>query len=90
MPIIFVGNKKDLVKVDYTEIEATEGEQQPPGQDYATLKQAKHILKDNFPSKVHAEALECSACTGENVAKVFNVVARRLAGEKPTGWCPLF
>ena len=89
LPIIFAGNKKDLVKVDYAEIEIEEGESQPPGQEYATLKQAKHILKDNFPPKVQTETIECSASTGENVGKVFDAVARRLAGEKQSKWCPL-
>lgn len=87
LPIIFAGNKKDLVKgaPNYDELETSEGARQ----EFATLKQAKNILKDNFISKLHAEAIECSARTGENVDKVFETVAKRLAGEKP-GWCHLF
>lgn len=90
LPVIFAGNKKDLVKEVYTEIENFEGGPEPLGQEYATLKQAKNILKDNFPSKLHAEAIECSARTGLHVDDVFKTVARRLAGEKPHKWCELF
>lgn len=87
LPIIFAGNKKDLAKdvPDYNDLETS----QEPRQEYATLKQAKNILKDNFTSKLYTEAIECSALTGENVDKVFQTVAKRLAGEKP-GWCHLF
>lgn len=98
LPLLFVGNKLDLVKdvLDYPEAaaEGSEGDQSGDGEaestrpDYATLRQAKNILKrENFPVK-QPDPIQCSALNGTNVNKVFETVAKRLAGVK-SSWCGL-
>ena len=92
LPLLFVGNKLDLVKdsLDYPEAaaESAEGEAESSRPDYATLRQAKNILKrENFPMK-QPDPIECSALNGTNVNKVFETIAKKLAGVR-SSWCDL-
>lgn len=75
MPVIFVGNKKDLVqKPDY---------QNPGYIDHArdsavVFRQVQEISNShNFLRPV-----ECSAKTGENVDRIFNTIAHELVRRK--------
>ena len=85
LPVLFVGNKKDLVK-DMGYILPGEGggaQGEEEGQDYVTLKQAKRHVVDSekFPLK----PVECSAYTGEGVTAVFETIATELiGGPKPS------
>lgn len=79
IPVLFVGNKSDLV-TEVTDFGVSEDEDVPKP-EYATLKQAKNILeKEGLPLK----PIECSAFTGTHVDKVFRVIASNLVGERPT------
>ncbi len=79
LPVLFVGNKKDLVKdADYTIQGEGEGEGEE-GQDYVTLKQARrHTESEKFLLK----PVECSAYKGAGVNAVFEIIATELIGER--------
>ena len=79
-PILFVGNKRDLVKRDVDFI-GPEGEGQEQDEaEYITLKQVRsHTDRERF-----LKPMECSACTGSGVKEVFEKIAKELIGEKST------
>ena len=79
-PVLFVGNKRDLVK-DMDFIVPPEGEgQEREEPEYVTLKQARsHTERERF-----LKPMECSACTGSGVKEIFERIAKELIGEKTT------
>ena len=62
MPVLFVGNKKDLIKKEDAE------------QKKSNFRQAQEIAH----SQGFLPPVQCSAKTGENVQKVFQVLADEL------------
>ena len=77
IPVLFVGNKKDLVKEEDFIVPREEagGEEGP---DYVTLKQARNITD----SEKFLKPVECSACKGTGVKNVFDTIAAELIGER--------
>ena len=75
MPIIFVGNKKDLVeKVDYRTPGYRDNGREPVN-IFGQVQELSH-------SHSFLRPVECSAKTGENVPRIFNTIARELVRRK--------
>ena len=75
MPVIFVGNKKDLLqKEEQEQYDNAYGDESKARDAAATFRQVREI------SNAHGflRPIECSAKTGENVQKVFTIVATEL------------
>ena len=81
MPIIFVGNKKDLIQKG-SQIPGYQAEESA-----AVFKQVQEISNVNG----YLRPLECSAKTGENVQRIFYTIAHELVKRrsiKPGGKGP--
>ena len=75
MPIIFVGNKKDLAqKTDFHNPGFTDN----PKDTAVIFRQVQEISHSNN----FLRPVECSAKTGENVQRIFNTIAHELVRRK--------
>lgn len=80
MPIIFVGNKRDLVQKK----NHNPGYRDEVKDNAMVFRQVQEISNVNG----YLRPLECSAKTGENVPRIFNTIAHELVkrkSSKPSG-----
>lgn len=75
MPIIFVGNKKDLVE------KGEAGYKEEAKDSTAIFKQIQEISNANG----YLRPLECSAKTGANVQRIFSTIGHELVRRKHVG-----
>lgn len=74
MPIIFVGNKKDLVQKKKN----SHGYPDEAKDSAAVFRQVQELSNANG----YLRPLECSAKSGENVNRIFNTIAHELIRRK--------
>jgi GTPase SAR1 family protein len=73
MPVLFVGNKKDLVEKN-----VNPGYRGEPRDSSSLFRQIQEISNSNG----YLRPLECSAKTGNNVQRIFNTIAHELVRRK--------
>lgn len=78
MPIIFVGNKKDLVQQPHNPGYRDAGKGDSSSSSGSIFKQVQEISHANS----FLRPVECSAKTGENVQRIFHTIAHELAKRK--------
>lgn len=77
MPIIFVGNKKDLMQKK----DRNPGYREEVKDSTVIFRQVQEISNANG----YLRPVECSAKTGENVQRVFHTIARELVKRRSQG-----